>query len=154
MPAMDMRSGNVANQSEFDRSLSESHPADNVLCDTPAEANGAETSDRVEPGPVMTPGSLPRSLELSINSSDKMKALQIARNLVAGGPEMISPQMRHLAKLAEEDLQRIAQSVPGGWANVSDIYPLSALQEGILFHCLLKPQSDAYIFSTLLEFES
>ena len=63
-------------------------------------------------------------------------------------------EVQHPGLLDDKDLQRIVQSVPGGWVNVTDVFPLSTPQEGILFHCLLNPQGDAYIFSTLLEFES
>src|SRR6185437_690796 len=56
--------------------------------------------------------------------------------------------------VADEDLQHIVRSVPGGGANVTDICPLSPLQEGMLFHCLLNRNSDTYVFSTLFEFDS
>ena len=45
-------------------------------------------------------------------------------------------------------------AVPGGPKNVQDIYPLSPLQEGMLFHHLLNEQRDTYILSTLFELQS
>ena len=46
----------------------------------------------------------------------------------------------------------VSQSDPP--QRVVDVCPLSPLQEGILFHCLLNRNSDAYVFSTLFEFDS
>ncbi len=56
--------------------------------------------------------------------------------------------------LDREQLERIVRSVPGGERNVQDVYPLSALQEGMLFHRLLNEDSDTYVLSVLLELDS
>src|SRR5947209_17067572 len=42
-----------------------------------------------------------------------------------------------LTSLGPDELAKIAQSVPGGAANMQDVYPLAPLQEGILFHYLM-----------------
>jgi amino acid adenylation domain-containing protein len=70
------------------------------------------------------------------------------------GPAVISPQMRDLVELNDEDVRRTVQSAAAGPENVTDVLPLSELQEGMLFHCVLSLHSDIYIFSALLEFES
>ena len=59
-----------------------------------------------------------------------------------------------LIQLDEAQIESILQSVPGGENNVRDIYPLSSLQEGMLFHRLLNERTDTYVLSTLLELQS
>ncbi|WP_156103776.1 non-ribosomal peptide synthetase, partial [Pectobacterium betavasculorum] len=64
----------------------------------------------------------------------------------------IVPEMLPLAKLGQEQIDGIVAAVPGGAKNVQDIYPLTSLQEGILFHHLLSPDSDPYVEITTLSF--
>ena len=56
-------------------------------------------------------------------------------------------QVLPLVRLQEEHIERIVQSVPGGVANIQDIYPLAPLQEGILFHYLLDEYSGGDVYS-------
>ncbi|CAL2059767.1 protein of unknown function [Streptomyces murinus] len=46
--------------------------------------------------------------------------------------------------------------MPGGVANIADVYPLAPLQEGILFHHLMGAPSgeDAYVLPMALGFDS
>src|SRR5690606_18130077 len=59
-----------------------------------------------------------------------------------------------LVSLDEQQIERIVGQVPGGVGNVQDIYPLTPLQEGILFHHMLDEHSDAYVLPSLLELQS
>jgi amino acid adenylation domain-containing protein/thioester reductase-like protein len=53
--------------------------------------------------------------------------------------------------LTREQYDAVARTVPGGEKNVQSIYPLSPVQEGMLFHNLLNESSDTYLLSTLFE---
>ncbi|MBB5020633.1 amino acid adenylation domain-containing protein, partial [Chitinivorax tropicus] len=73
-------------------------------------------------------------------------------NGIAPGCTQITPQMLPLVTLTPAQLAAIAEQVPGGMANIQDIYPLAPLQEGILFHHRLQPVGDAYVATNLLAF--
>lgn len=68
--------------------------------------------------------------------------------------EQITPDMLPLAQLTEADLAHIAATVPGGVANIQDIYPLMPLQEGILFHHMHSPEDDPYVMQHLVEIDA
>ena len=62
--------------------------------------------------------------------------------------------MLTLIHLAQDNIDRIVRCVEGGVSNLQDIYPLTPLQEGILFHHLLSPHRDVYSLSSLQSFAS
>jgi amino acid adenylation domain-containing protein len=78
----------------------------------------------------------------------------IPDNLIPCGCTSITPQMLPLIALSQEEIDSIVATVDGGAGNVQDIYPLTAPQEGILFHHMLRQQADAYVLPNLLRFDS
>ncbi|KAG0003104.1 hypothetical protein BGZ65_002028, partial [Modicella reniformis] len=73
-------------------------------------------------------------------------------NLVALNTTTITPDMLPLIDLTQTEIDLIVKQIPGGVANVQDIYSLSPLQEGILFHHLLASKGDPYLLITCMAF--
>ncbi|MEN6081800.1 condensation domain-containing protein, partial [Chromobacterium piscinae] len=87
-------------------------------------------------------------------SGDAALVAAPANGIPAEGCEAITPEMVTLTALSQAQIDAIAEQVPGGMANIQDIYPLAPLQEGILFHHLLGGEGDAYLLYDLLAFDS
>ncbi|HEV3106640.1 MAG TPA: amino acid adenylation domain-containing protein, partial [Trinickia sp.] len=66
-------------------------------------------------------------------------------NQITPDSTLLTPSMLPLADLTQADIDRIVARVPGGLANLQDVYALSPLQDGILFHHLLASDGDPYL---------
>ncbi|QPB24378.1 condensation domain-containing protein [Rhizobium sp. 007] len=73
-------------------------------------------------------------------------------NLITEESTAITPQMLPLIALTQEEIDRIVATVPGGVGNIQDIYGLSPLQDGILFHHLLASRGDPYLLVSQMAF--
>ncbi|MDX2705104.1 non-ribosomal peptide synthase/polyketide synthase [Streptomyces sp. PA03-6a] len=104
-----------------------------------------------------------RSLFVSPTVAQLATAVEQAAGEVAVTPNgipadatVITPEMVTLVDLTGEEIDRIVAAVPGGAANIADIYPLAPLQEGILFHSLIESGKarDPYVLPIVLGFDS
>ena len=91
---------------------------------------------------VMTPA----LMDLGANI-EKVKALaQVPPNRILPGCDRITPELLTLISLEQKDIDRIAESTPGGAANIQDMYPLVPMQEGILFSLPFEQQKRCLYF--------
>ncbi|WP_459514968.1 amino acid adenylation domain-containing protein [Erwinia amylovora] len=65
----------------------------------------------------------------------------------------ITPEMLPLISLSQEEIDSLTARLPGGVAAIQDIYGLSPLQEGILFHHLMSDKGDPYLLIAQLRFD-
>ncbi|KAF9958985.1 hypothetical protein BGZ65_000977 [Modicella reniformis] len=78
----------------------------------------------------------------------------IPSNLITLQTTKLSPELLPLINLTQNDIDQIIDQTPDGLENIQDIYALSPLQDGILFHHLLATEGDPYLRSTQMAFES
>ncbi len=73
------------------------------------------------------------------------REVEVPPSRIAPGARTIAPADLPLIELTQDDIDRIVNAVPGGAGNIQDIYALSPLQDGILFHHLLSREGDPYL---------
>ena len=78
--------------------------------------------------------------------------VQVPANRIPADCRHITSDLLALAELDQTSLDGIVAAIPGGAANVQEIYPLAPLQEGLLYHHLTD-EHDPYQQQALFSFE-
>ncbi|MDR0212195.1 MAG: amino acid adenylation domain-containing protein [Pseudomonas putida] len=72
-------------------------------------------------------------------------SVEVPANLIPPGCRHITAQMLNLVDIDQDSLDRLVAGIPGGAANIQDIYPLAPLQQGLLFHHESAGEQDPYV---------
>ncbi|KAF9287737.1 hypothetical protein BGZ68_001346 [Mortierella alpina] len=91
---------------------------------------------------------------LAASLSQHHESPEAPANVITQDTTKITPNMLPLIDLSQDDIDHIISLVPGGVANVQDIYGLSPLQDGILFHHMMATQGDPYLLVGCVAFDN
>ncbi|MEX0445248.1 amino acid adenylation domain-containing protein [Xenorhabdus sp. SGI246] len=78
---------------------------------------------------------------------DQHQIVVVPLNVITPETTVLTPAMLPLIDLTQSEIDLIVEQVPGGITNIQDVYALSPLQDGILFHHLLAKESDPYLLA-------
>ncbi len=92
------------------------------------------------------------TLSVLAQSLDPLREVATPPNLVTLSTTALTPDLLPLIDLTQAEIDRIVEQTPGGLANIQDIYGLSPLQDGILFHHLLATEGDPYLLIAQMAF--
>ncbi|WP_433590111.1 non-ribosomal peptide synthase/polyketide synthase [Pseudomonas koreensis] len=87
-------------------------------------------------------------------SATRHGQVEVPANGIVPGTTRITPAMLTLVELDQATIDGLVEQVPGGAANVQDIYPLAPLQEGILYHHASGGEGDPYVMQSHFAFAS
>ena len=71
---------------------------------------------------------------------------------IPAGCTALTPQMLPMVTLTQAQIDALVAHIPGGAAQVQDIYPMAPLQEGMLFHHLMQSVGDVYLTPLITAF--
>ncbi|KAF9358649.1 hypothetical protein BGX26_001214, partial [Mortierella sp. AD094] len=95
------------------------------------------------------------SLRISASSAldQKFFSAKAPPNQISLNTTCITPDLLPLIDITQGDIDMIVKQVKGGVANIQDIYALSPLQDGILFHHITTTKGDPYLVITHMSFD-
>jgi len=93
------------------------------------------------------------AMALAVSAGQAAPSFAVPPNRIPAGCQAITPDMLPLVELGEDAIAALCAGVPQGAANIADVYPLTGLQDGILFHHLLEGEGDAYLLRSMLAFD-
>ncbi|MCG1019691.1 amino acid adenylation domain-containing protein, partial [Mycetohabitans sp. B4] len=93
-------------------------------------------------------------LSVLAQSLGQHRDVAVSANRITRETTALTPDLLPLIELTQAEIDRIVQQVPDGVANIQDIYALSPLQDGILFHHLLATDEDPYLAIAQLAFDT
>ncbi|MCB4762296.1 MAG: amino acid adenylation domain-containing protein, partial [Sulfurovum sp.] len=97
--------------------------------------------------------SAPRLVDMTIKLQEYSQVkLDVPENLIPDNCNYITPDMLPLLTISQDEIDKVTKVCQGGVENIQDMYPLSSLQKGMLFHHRLNTEFDTYILPTLLVF--
>ncbi|MCJ8272060.1 MAG: AMP-binding protein, partial [Psychrosphaera sp.] len=76
------------------------------------------------------------------------------KNLITSESGAVTTAQLNLIDLSAEQLNDVVAHVPGGIDNIEDIYSLSPLQEGMLFHHITSVDEDIYLSTFTLQLDN
>ncbi|KAK9761449.1 hypothetical protein K7432_013640 [Basidiobolus ranarum] len=80
--------------------------------------------------------------------------LHIPPNTIMSNATTLTPNQLPLINLSQTDIEVIIRKVPNGVKNIQDIYTLTPLQDGILFHHILEDTGDPYLLISQMAFDN
>ncbi|KAG0323182.1 hypothetical protein BGZ97_012340, partial [Linnemannia gamsii] len=94
------------------------------------------------------------TLSVLAQSLGQHHEVAIPPNLIQSDTTTLTPDLLPLINLTQIEIDHIVEQSSGGVANIQDIYALSPLQDGILFHHLLATQGDPYLLIAKMAFDN
>jgi amino acid adenylation domain-containing protein len=91
-------------------------------------------------------------LSLLAGTVGQLREVEVPPNQIKIETCRITPDLLPLIDLSQSDIDLIVSQVPGGATNIQDIYALSPMQDGILFHHMLAKDGDPYLLLAQMAF--